>query len=266
MTPLRQRTLTTLLGACFVLCALSVRAQSANPAPAVAAPPPAWLAPHTGPKLGKSPAAGPSVGLGRSLGVLLLTSLLGGTALYLRSKKNKRPLQKLAQLRVVSSTKLGGRAQLVLAEVDGRKILLGVTDSSVRKLGWLEADTQSVADEEFALAPRPRLVQAGVDLAARAPRAAVDVEVGPAATQPKRSFRDLLATAVGNIGQRPDDDSAALTLAQQTQDTFTRSTPRTTEQKAAPGPAGTRRAANPQMIDLEGQAKGLLARLGDPRA
>ena len=264
MTPLRQRTLTAVLGACFVLCAASVQAQS-TPAPAAAAAkPPAWLAPHTGPKLGKSVAAGPSVGLGRSVGVLLLTSLLGGTALYLRSKKNKRPLQKLAQLRVVSSTKLGGRAQLVLAEVDGRKILLGVTDSSVRKLGWLEPDAQTVEEEDFASAPRPRLVQAGVDLAVRAPRALADSEPAPA--PPKRSFRDLLASAVGNIGQRPDDDSAALTLAQQTHDTFTRSTPRTTERQAAPVATAGRRAQGPQMIDLEGQAKGLLARLGEPRA
>jgi Flagellar biosynthesis protein, FliO len=266
MTPLRQRTLTALFGACFVLCVASARAVEA---PDASLKSPAWLAPRSGPKLAKPVAGGPSVGLGRSLGVLLLTAVLGGTALYLRSKKNRVPKQKLAQLRVVGSTKLGGRAQLVLAEVDGRKILLGVTDSSVRKLGWLDAEAQTAEEEEFALGPRPRLVAAGVDLAARAPRASVALaaEPEPEPVPPKRSFRDLLASAVGNIGHRPDDDSVALTLAAETKDTFTRSTPRPTLQATERRPAEpARRAGNPQMIDLEGQAKGLLARLGEPRA
>jgi hypothetical protein len=196
------------------------------------------------------------------LGVLLVASVLGGTALYLRSKKNRIPKQKLAQLRVVGSTKLGGKAQLVLAEVDGRRILLGVTDSSVQKLGWLEAEAQTAEEEEFALGPRPRLVAAGVDLAARAPRVVAEPEPEPMPA--KRSFRDVLASAVGNIGNRPDDDSIALTLAAETKDTFTRGTPYAAERRPVElSPA--RRAGNPQMIDLEGQAKGLLARLGEPR-
>ncbi|MET0790637.1 MAG: flagellar biosynthetic protein FliO [Polyangiaceae bacterium] len=260
MTPLRQRTLTLVLGACFVLCVASVHAAQA---PDASLKSPSWLAPHSGPKLAKPVAGGPRVGLGRSLGVLLLTAVLGGTALYLRSKKNRLPKQKLAQLRVVGSTKLGGRAQLVLAEVDGRRILLGVTDSSVRKLGWLE-EVQSAEAEDFALAPRPRLVAAGVDLAARPARAAAEYEPEPAAA-PKRSFRDLLASAVGNIGHRPEDDSVALTLAAETKDTFTRSTPRSAPLAAERRP-DARKTGNPQMIDLEGQAKGLLARLGEPRA
>jgi len=254
MTPLRQQTLAALLGACFVLCAAFAHADEA---PDASLKSPTWLAPRSAGAQAKKPVtSGPTVGLGRSLGVLLLTSVLGGTALYLRSKKNKVPKARLAQLRVVGSTKLGGRAQLVLAEVDGRKILLGVTDSSVRKLGWIEAAAEE--DEELAPAVRPRLVAAGQDLTARAPRVAVP-EPAPA----KRSFRDLLASAVGNLGNRPDDDSAALTIATETVDTFTRSSPRAADpRRTEPG----RRIPNPQMIDLEGQAKGLLARLGEPRA
>lgn len=264
MTPLRQRTLAALCGASLALCAASAHADEAPDASLKSSP--SWLARKSSVKVAKPVAGGAAVGLGRSLGVLFAASLLGGAALYLRSKKNKTPKSRLSQLRVVGSTKLGGRAQLVLAEVDGRKILLGVTDSSVRKLGWLDAAVEAEAEEE--LAPRPRLVAAGVDLAARSPRG-YDPAPAPAAAvaasaPPKRSFRDLLASAVGNIGHRPDDDSAALTLAAETQDTFTRSTPRAVDPRR-PEPLRAKNG-NPQMLDVEGQAKGLLARLGDPRA
>jgi hypothetical protein len=253
MTPLRQYVSAALFGACLALGAVSVHAEEG---PDASVKGPSWLAPRSGPKLARPVAAGPSVGLGRSMGVLLLTSVLGGTALYLRSRKNKPVKARLAQLRVLGSTKLGGRASLVLAEVAGRKILLGVTDNSVRKLGWLEAEAEE--DELFTSAARPRLVAAGVDLAARPARVAVE----PMPVAPKRSFRDFLASAVGNIGGPAADDSAASTLAAETQDTFTRSAPRATEARRAE-PA---RKAGPQMLDVEGQARGLLARLGEPRA
>jgi flagellar biogenesis protein FliO len=249
MTPLRQYVSAALFGAGLALCVASAHAEEG---PDASVQSPSWLAPRTGPKLAQPVAGGPSVGLGRSMGVLLLTSVLGGTALYLRSRKHKPAKAKLAELRVLGSTKLGGRASLVLAEVAGRKILLGVTDSSVRKLGWLEPD--AAEDELYAPAVRPRLVAAGVDLAARPSRVSAEPAAAPTA---KRSFRDLLANAVGNIG-RPAEDSAAETLAAETQDTFTRSTPRTAEL--------ARKASNPQMLDVEGQARGLLARLGEPRA
>jgi flagellar biogenesis protein FliO len=221
---------------------------------------PAWLAPRSGAKPPKAIAAAPSMGLGRSLVALLSVSVLGGTAWYLRSKKKNAPKARLAQLRVVGATKLGGRAQLVLAEVNGRQILLGVTDASVRKLGWMDAE--AAEEEELVPAARPRLVPAGVDLGGRATRMASEDDA-PLTIPMKRTFRDLLVSAVGNLGNRPDDDSAAVTLAAETQDTFTRSTPRVADRRTAEAP---RKNGNPQMIDLEGQAKGLLARLGEPRA
>ena len=256
MTPLRQYVSAALFGACLALCAVGAHAEEA---PDASVQGPSWLAHSSAPKIAHPAASGASLGLGRSLGVLLLTSILGGTALYLRTRKNKPVKARLATLRVLGSTKLGGRAQLVLAEVAGRKILLGVTDSSVRKLGWMEPEAEE--DELFADAPRPRLVAAGVDLAARPARVAREPE---AAAPAKRSFRDLLANAVGNIG-RPAEDSAADTLAAETQDTFTRSTPRAAA-RTEPMRKAVAKPGNPQMLDVEGQARGLLARLGDPRA
>jgi flagellar biogenesis protein FliO len=260
MTPLRQFVSAALFGA---LLAFGAAAAHADEEPDASLKSPSWLASRSSsPKAARPVAAGPSLGLGRSVGVLLLVGVLGGSALYLRSKKHKTPKARLAQLRVLGSTKLGGRASLVLAEVAGRKILLGVTDGSVNKLGWLEPDAEE--DELFAV--RPRLVSPGVEPAQRVARAYAEparayAEPAPSAPAPKRSFRDLLASAVGNIG-RPDD-SAAETLAAETQDTFTRSASRGGEARRA---EPERKAQRPHMVDVEGQAKGLLARLGDPRA
>jgi flagellar biogenesis protein FliO len=256
MTPQRQRTFALLLGACLALCATGARA---GEAPDAAPQSPTWLAPKSTAKPPQAVAAAPHMSLGRSLIALVSVSILGGTALYLRSKKNRAPKTRLAQLRVVGATKLGGRAQLILAEVNGRQILLGVTDASVRKLAWLDSDVAE--DAELLQAARPRLVSAAIDSNPRAERELG--EPASAASAPKRSFRDFLAAAVGNLGNRREDDSAALTLAAETQDSFTRSTPRGGETRST---EARRSSANPQMIDLEGQAKGLLARLGEPRA
>src|SRR6478735_2641748 len=258
MTPLRQRICAALFGVSIALCALVAPAAHAAGAPDASPKSPTWLAPKSAAKPPQVVAGAPRMGLGRSLIALLSVSVLGGTALYLRSKKNRAPAKaRIAQLRVVSAAKLGGRAQLVLAEVNGRQILLGVTDASVRKLGWM--DPEPAEEEEELSSARPRLVAAGVDLGGRSPRVAA--EPVPAAA-PKRTFRDLLVSAVGNLGSRQEDDSAALTLAAETQDTFTRTTPRAADKPRAEAP---RKNGNPQMIDLEGQAKGLLARLGEPR-
>jgi len=256
MTPLRQRIFGAAFGLCLVLCARLASAEEGPDASVKSTPTPSWLAPRA--EKPHAVAGGASVGLGRSLGVLLLAALLGGSALYLRSKKNQQPGAKaVQQLRVVSAAKLGPKAQLVLADVGGRKILLGVTDSTVNKLGWIEPDE---AEEAAHVSVRPRTVLVS-DLARPAVREVV-TEATPARAQ-KRSFRDFLASAVGNLGHR-DEDSAADAIATATHDTFTRSTPRTAEPLRKVEPAA--RKTGPQMLDVEGQAKGLLARLGEPRA
>lgn len=259
MTPLRQRICGAMLGLCLVLCAGAAFADEAPDASVKAAP--AWLAPRS--EKPHAVTGGPSVGLGRSMGVLLLTAVLGGCALYLRSKKKPQVTGKVVQqLRVVSAAKLGPKAQLVLADVGGRKILLGVTDSTVNKLGWIEPDEEEEASQ---ISVRPRTVLVG-DLSRPAARTVVtEAAAAPQASAraTKRTFRDLLASAVGNIGHR-EEDSAADAIATETHDTFTRSTPRKTEPIRKVEPAS--RKAGAQMVDVEGQAKGLLARLGDPRA
>ncbi len=243
MTPPRQRSLAALL---FVLAAvLSSSLASAEEGPDASLTARPWLAPHATPKATKV-AGGATLGLGRSLAVLALTAVLGGAAMYVRQKRPKRPGKPSSTLRVLGSTRVGQRGELVLAEVAGRKILLGVTDSAVRKLGWIDTDDQ---EQESALAmARPRLAgQASAALRAASEEAAERTIV-------PRSFRDVLKDALGGLG-KSSDDSAAAQLAEQTRDTFSRSQPK-------PGPA--RQAT--VMVDVEGQAQGLLARLREPRA
>ncbi|HTA90963.1 MAG TPA: flagellar biosynthetic protein FliO [Polyangiaceae bacterium] len=247
MTPRRQRILAALLvlfGGLF-----SQTLAFADEAPDASVTPRSWLAPRTTPQV-SHPASGATVGVGRSLAVLALTGVLGGAALFLRQRKNKPARKSTAGLRVLSSTRVGHRAELVLAEVGGRKILLGVTESAVRKLGWIDADEQ---ENESALAvQRPRLVTQGPLIGVRVQSDPEPIE-RPAGIG--RSFREVLKDAIGGFAKPAADDSAASQLAGQTRDTFTRSQAK---------PASERRA--PLMVDVEGQAQGLLARLKEPRA
>jgi flagellar biogenesis protein FliO len=245
MTPPRQRILAALL---LLLAGLLSQAPAfADESPDASEAPRSWLAPHASPKPSHV-ATGATVGLGRSLAVLALAGVLGGAALYFRQKKNKPARKSTAGLRVLSSTRVGHRAELVLAEVGGRKILLGVTESAVRKLGWIDSDEQE--NEAAVTAQRPRLVPRSAFSGGRVQSEPEPVE-RPAGVG--RSFRDVLKDAMGGFTKPAADDSAATQLAVQTRDTFTRS-PSATERRGA------------LMVDVEGQAQGLLARLKEPRA
>jgi flagellar biogenesis protein FliO len=254
MTPLRQRILCAGLLACALL-ALSAPSLAGDgaPAPAPAAPaePPhrAWLG-ASGHK-SASIASAPRPSMTRSWIALGVAAALGGLAFYLRSAKPKTKQSAIDKLRVLSSTKLAARASLVIVDVSGQRLLLGVTDASVNKLGWLDApelddDNEQALPEPRALV-RPRLVT---------PPGGVRVQEKLDASSAGRSFRSLLKAAVG-VREKPSD-SAAVAIANETRDTFTRSNSR---------PAQRAAGARGAMVDVEGQAKGLLARLGgEPRA
>jgi flagellar biogenesis protein FliO len=75
-----------------------------------------------------------------SLLALLLVAGLGGGALWLQRRKAKAvtPAGVESRLMLLSSTRIGPKAFAVSAEVNGRVILLGVTDQQVTNLGWLD--------------------------------------------------------------------------------------------------------------------------------
>jgi flagellar biogenesis protein FliO len=72
--------------------------------------------------------------------MLALVGGLAGFALYAKRRKDaKVPGQKpKAPVKVINSTRLGPKAMAVVTEVNGRRLLLGVTDHSVNALAWLD--------------------------------------------------------------------------------------------------------------------------------
>ncbi len=104
--------------------------------PAPAAGTPAWLAqPRTA-------AVAPSTGSPlRTAGIAALVAGIGAAALFVQRRRRRAPAGTLAaQTRVVvlDSTRIGPKAQLVLASVGGRGVLLGVTETSIRRLGSVD--------------------------------------------------------------------------------------------------------------------------------
>src|SRR6478752_4123499 len=232
-------------------------------APVVAAPAPAasvakgatWLAKRPAPKaVATGTSAIPSTG--RLFGLLLVMGSLGGAALYLKRRgraASGRPAvpQRLA---VLSSTRIGPKAHAVVISVAGRQMLLGVTDSSVKRLAFID----EIEEEERERDRDPIL---GRDVAARraasqaATRAAA-IAVRTVTPEPAKpgSFADMLKTAFGKRAPAPPADSdAASILAAETQD-------------SVGGKPVSGNAANVRMLDVEGQAQGLLRRLNGPRS
>jgi flagellar biogenesis protein FliO len=75
---------------------------------------------------------------GWPIAAIVLLGALGGAALYMKYKRGGPSfLIPQTDVRVLSTTRLGSKASLVVAEVHGRTMLLGVTEHSVSELGWI---------------------------------------------------------------------------------------------------------------------------------
>lgn len=215
-----------------------------------AAKPPAWLSSRGA---ANAPVAGgqsalPS--LGRLVGLFVVLGALGVLVIYFRRRgraQSKVPAVK-QRLSVVSSTRIGPKAHAVVISVAGRQLLLGVTDSSVKRLAFIDELTD---DEEQ---PRERArerdpMRRAVEQA-RERGAGIGVRTVAVETSRAGSFADVLKTAFGKRPPAPVD--AASILAAETQDTVG-------GKPVAASPAPVR------MLDVEGQAQGLIRRLGGPR-
>lgn len=118
-----------------------VAAEAKADPPDAGAPP--WLAQN--PPMQASAAGG--LPMGRMVVLLLVTAGLGGVAWYVRKRKLSKVGSSLnKRLRLIDSTRIGPKAELVIASVQGRTMLLGVTETNIRRLAWIdeEAPAQSV--------------------------------------------------------------------------------------------------------------------------
>ena len=226
-------------------------AQAAVPAAVVAPPAPAavpgkapsWLAARPTPKpVASGRSSIPS--LGRVIGLLLVVGSLGGAALYLK-RRGARDTKRVAVprgLSVVSSTRIGPKAHAVVISVAGRMMLLGVTDASVKRLAFIDdVDTELEREREPARRPTQQASNRSAALAVRA--------AAPAEPAQSRSFADLLKTAFTKREPAQYEDAASI-LAAETQDVV----------------GGKPVVSNVRMLDVEGQAQGLIRRLSGPRS
>lgn len=113
---------------------------STTAAPVDTAAPRSWLAQGSGTtrEAAADEPSGSRTGL--TVGAVLLLLGLAAAAIVMRYKrKNLSPLgPSESRLTVLSSSRVGPKAFAVTAHVNGRVLLLGVTDHTVSNLGWLE--------------------------------------------------------------------------------------------------------------------------------
>lgn len=223
-----------------------------NGAPASGSPPStgsdaprSWLSQsgREGPKL--APAAGGGSGL--TFGALSLLIALGAGAVVLHMKRKKQlPIPSSdARVNVLSSSRIGPKAFAVTAHVGGRVMLLGVTDHTVTHLGWLDApeNEAEAVEDEAAEADEPGRDELPADYPGSALRASERVRshrVAPAAPMSSTQLataRDLkrFQEVLRGVASRPaplrrnepasEVPSAAATLAAQTSDILTPTTP-----------------------------------------
>ena len=229
--------------------------------PAASAKPPApnagWLRATA---QAQAPAAASSSGSTvTKLLALALVGGLGGWALWARKRRRGvAALKGTPGLRVLESARLGPKAALVTAQVGRRVILLGVTDQSISKLGWLSAELDSEAEEMDSLPPFATGAVSDEALSSAPPAQGSP----PAPTQRKsRTSDDSFASRLRNaLGAKPgtSSDDALAASAELTRDVVDLRRGRK-RARHEPAPAPVR--AEEAMIDVEAQAAGLIRRL-----
>ncbi|MEZ4369950.1 MAG: flagellar biosynthetic protein FliO [Polyangiaceae bacterium] len=182
---------------------------------------------------------------------LVFVMVLGGAAIYMK-RRRKPGVTRQSELEVLHSAKVGPKAQVVVARVAGRRLLLGVTESNVKRLAWLDDEAE---------------VEAAPEVEEAAP------EAEPQEIPGDTSFRGVLKSFLS--GRTPSDlregDAAAAIIARDTQDVVyskaatTLPAPRE-ERESESGSKADRREMLRQLLEeeaddeVEGQVAGLLKR------
>ncbi len=213
-------------------------------------PPKQWLRTDSHRQIGASSLSSGG-GLGKVAAVTLLLAV-GGYAAWRRTRKGQAGVAPIkTHIRVVGGTLVGPKARAVVAEVGGRLILLGVTESSVRKLAWLDGvnDVDLEKESEPRASGNPSNASDNPSTQYLRSSRQVNVPYKPSARRSK--FSEVLRDAVG-IKSRALADPA-LVLAQSTRDRLNLTIARHQTKNDSP------------LIEVEGQVAGLVTRLDRPK-
>ena len=202
-----------------------------------------WLAQPSSPAPVAGKAEGPSLvadwGHGAACGGL------AGAAVYAKRRQRAAVgLPSAPSLTVVSSARVGAKAQLVLAAVEGRLLLVGVTESNVRKLAWIDAkpaEQKAETSKEFG-----DLIKGLLDDSLDSDEGQESAPSEP----PVPSLPAVTRRTEPTISER----SAALELALETRDEV--ETPASRPRVRSAGAAAERKE-RPRNLGVEGQARGL---------
>ncbi len=155
-------------GAVYATPPTEVPAAAAAVAPTAADAPRPWLAPAAPAPVAT---ADPVPSAWRMFLVMGFVAVLGGAAFYMQRARGGGGVGALlggaptgGGLRIIDSAKIGPRAQVVVAEFGGKRFLIGVNDTSIRRLAYLgragvrparAADTPRAADDAHLEAAAP---------------------------------------------------------------------------------------------------------------
>jgi flagellar biogenesis protein FliO len=241
-------------------------------------PPRPWLAqPPATPAAAPAPAPAPLLPWRASL-LVGVSAALGAAAVWVRSRKGGlAKLTSSRELRVISSVRVGPKGHLVLAGIGDRAILLGVTDSSVRRIAWMPADQIAAPLSASTSTDVPRVEQGAnaSSIGDGATRAAVSVSgraparLSTSGAPSKGAFAEILRKLGGRHVDAPpavEDLSPAATLAEMRRDTVQWSqratnvveAPRAVSVAEAPRAVGGTGTASDGDPHLEQQAAGIL--------
>jgi len=179
----------------------------------------------------------------RMLWLVLPALALGGGALYMRFAKRRGPLAVSRRLEVLDTARVGPKAHVVMVSVGGRQLLLGVTEQSVQRLGWMPGESK---------------VDATIDVKVKD---APEARASSSAHAPDGPFAHILRAFTQRKDATDSDSDVALKIAAETKDTFERrSAPVDMRGRAIPPSPEIKIVASGDPSDVEEQVSGLRKR------
>jgi flagellar protein FliO/FliZ len=182
--------------------------------------------------------------------LVALAVILGGAAYYARKKLWVKPSED-GQLTVVRRATVGFRTELLVVNVEGQRLLLGVTPNSIQSLAVLDADEPSPV-----VLDRPAPPQSLGDRFAAMLHAAENQSTGQSTGQSASRVQSATAPATAAPSAAAPADKPA-PRARKPRAASTASAANTT--KITPNPAREPGAAADEEPEMGSQARGLLA-------